>query len=171
MKIGKLSADQQQHDQCDPEVRPLPRVAESFRKASARSFGPRPLVQLSNSQGRQRHQHGDERDAVDDEGPAGPDRGNREACDGRSDHAGRIERGRVERDRVDQILVADQLTDEGLAGGRIECRSAAEQECEDIDVPQLNDVRYGQQPQRERERTHCRLRDHQQLALVENVGG
>ena len=73
-------------------------------------------------------------------------------------------------DRVGQVLVADQFRDEGLAHRRIERRGAAEQEGEDVDVPQLDDAGDGEQPQRQRQHAHRRLRGDQQLALVEMVG-
>ena len=70
-----------------------------------------------------------------------------------------------------QIIVPDQFRDEGLAYGRIERRGAAEEEREDIDVPELNDARDRQNPQRQGEGAHRRLRGDQEPALVEMIGG
>ena len=115
------------------------------------------------------NQHRDERDAVDHERPAGADPGNGDPCNRRSRHSCRIERCGVERNGVDQILIADEFANERLPCGPIERGSAAEQECKDVDLPELDDMGDRQKSKSERQNSHCGLGDHQQLALVEDV--
>ncbi|MHC2510342.1 hypothetical protein ACVII1_005580 [Bradyrhizobium elkanii] len=103
--------------------------------------------------------------------PAGADGGDDEAGDGGADHARGVERGRVQRDRIRQIGIADQLGDEGLPHRGIERCRAAEQEREGIDVPELHQPGDGENAEDECKRAHRRLSRHQQLALVEMIGG
>ena len=61
----------------------------------------------------------------------------RRPADRGADHARAVERSGVQPDRVREVSFADQLGDEGLAHRRIERGTAAEQEGEHIDVPEL----------------------------------
>ena len=163
--------DQEQHDQDRLEVRASPHIAEPLGEASLGAVRPGVRVKLGDAQEREGDQHRDEGGAVDQEGPAGADRGDDHAGDGRADHPRGVERGRVERHRIVQVVIADQFRDEGLTHRRIERRRAAEQEGEDVDVPELDDAGDGEDPQRQGESAHRRLRGDQELALIEMVGG
>jgi len=88
-----------------------------------------------------------------------------------ADHPGGVERGRVERHGVVQVGIADQFRDESLAHRRIESGGAAEQEGEDVNVPELDGAGDGQEPQDQGETAHGRLGGDEELALVEMVGG
>jgi hypothetical protein len=70
-----------------------------------------------------------------------------------------------------QVGIADQLRDESLAHRRIEGGGAAEQEGENVDVPELDGAGDGQEPQDQGETAHGRLGGDEELALVETVGG
>lgn len=66
------------------------------------------------------------------ESPCGANSGDRDARNGRADQPREIERHGVQRHRIRQIVLADQLRDEGLADQRVEGGGAAEQEGEDM---------------------------------------
>ncbi len=70
-----------------------------------------------------------------------------------------------------QVFIPDQFGDEGLAHRRIERCGAAEQEGEDVHVPELDDAGDGKRPQCQSESAHRRLCGDQQLTLIEIVGG
>ncbi len=128
-------------------------------------------MKVGQAKGAKRDQHGAERGAVDQEGPAGPERGDDETGDRGADHPRRVERGRVQRDRVRKVLIAHQFPNESLARRGVERRRRAEQEGEHIDVPELHEAGDGEKPERRRERPHRRLRGHEELALIQAVGG
>ena len=163
--------DQEQHREDRYEVRAGPDVAQPFDETSLGAMRPRYSVKVGQAKGAKRDQHGAERGAVDQEGPAGPERGDDEPGDRGADHPRRVERGRVQRDGVRQVLIADQFADEGLARRGVERRRRAEQEGEHIDVPELHEAGDGEKPERRRERPHRRLRGHEELALIQAVGG
>ena len=60
-----------------------------------------------------------------------------QAGQGRADDAGGVERGGVEADGVGEVVGADHLGDERLAGGRVEGRADAEEEGDHVDLPDL----------------------------------
>ena len=135
------------------------------------AMGPRVRAKLGDAQAGEGKEHRGEGRAVDQEGPARADRGDGQAGDGRADHPGGVERGRVERHGIVQVGIADQFRDESLAHRRIEGGGAAEQEGEDVDVPELDGAGDGQEPQDQGETAHGRLGGDEELALVEMVGG
>jgi len=169
-EVEAEGSDQEQHDQDRLEIRAAPHVAEPFGEAALGALRAGVGAKLGDAQEGEGDQHSDERSAVHQEGPAGPDRGNDQARHGRADHPRRIERGRIERYRIVQVFVPDQFGDECLPDGRIERRRTAEQEGEDVDVPELYDAGDGENPQCQRETAHRRLSGDQELSLVEMIG-
>ena len=120
-------------------------MAETFDEAAAGGDRPVLRMQLIDAKQRQRTQHRDKGSAVDQEHPAGADRGDQRAGNRRADHPGGVERGGIQRHRIGQIGVADQFGDEGLARRRVERGDATEQEGEHIDMPELNKAGDGEQ--------------------------
>ena len=76
-------------------------------------------AQILGAQARERDQHGDERQAVEQERPPHAHRCDHHARHSRADHARGVVRGGVERDGVGQVAVGDEFGDEGLAHRRI----------------------------------------------------
>ena len=136
-EIEAEGPDQEQHDQHRHEVRALPHIADPFGEAALTRWAARVRTKLGDAQAGEGNKHRGEGRAVDQEGPARADRGDGQAGDGRADHPGGVERGRVERHGIVQVGIADQFRDESLAHRRIEGGGAAEQEGEDVDVPEL----------------------------------
>ena len=128
-------------------------------------------AKLRAAQAHKRDQHRDKGDAVDQKSPPRPDRRYDQAGDGRTNHSRGIERGRIERHGIVQVRVANQFRYESLTHRRIERRSAAKQKCEDVDMPELDDARHGQQSERDGEGAHRRLRGDHEFALIEMVRG
>src|SRR5438874_1487787 len=73
--------------------------------------------------------------------------------------------------RNSMTSIAHQFRNERLAHRRIEGGGAAEQEGEDVDVPELDGAGDGEEPQDQGETAHGRLGGDEELALVEMVGG
>ncbi len=169
-EIQAKGADQEQHGQDRSEVRATPHVAEPFGEASFGAVCPGVWMKLGGTQKHEGDQHRDEGGSVDQKRPARADHGDDHAGDGWADHPRGVERGGVEGDCVVQVFVSDQLRDEGLAHRRIERGRTAEQEGEDVHVPEPDDPGNGQHPQRQGEGAHRRLRGDQQPALIEMVG-
>ena len=70
-----------------------------------------------------------------------------------------------------QVRIAHQFGHEGLTHRCVKGGGAAEQEGENVDMPELDEAGNGQDAERQREQPHSRLRRNQELALVEAVGG
>ena len=168
-EVQPEGADQEQHEADRHQIRPIQHIAEPLDEGAGRPHRARGGAQLADAQRHQREEHGGKRGAVEHEHPAGADDRDQHAGDGRADHPGERERGRVQGDRVRQIVVADEIGDEGLAHRRVEGRRAAEQQRECVDVPQPHEARHRERAERQRQDAHRRLRRDQQLAAVETV--
>src|ERR1700733_495787 len=68
-----------------------------------------------------------------------------------------------------QVLVTHQSRKKGLALGSIQCSRRAKQKRKYIDLPKMDIARDRKDSQSQRQHTHRRLSDHQELALVEMI--
>jgi hypothetical protein len=93
-----------------------------------------------------------------------------DAGDGRPDHPRRVHEHRVERHRVQQVLAADQVADEGLAGGHLEGEGDAADGRQRQQVPRLGPAAEDQHGDGGRRRGGQQLREDDQAALVDAVG-
>jgi len=123
-----------------------------------------------NANQRERAEHRDKRDGVDDEHPAGTDDGDEHARDRRPDEPGRVEGGRVERHRVRKLLGPDEVRDEGLARRRVEGVHNAEREREAVQVPELRMAEHEQEAEARGEQHQKALRDEEHPPPIEAIG-
>lgn len=82
--------------------------------------------------------HAEVGQAVDDDNLAGAGRGDQHAGHRRTYHARSIEGRGIERYRIGQIFLVDQFGDAGLPRRRIEGGNAAQQQREQVDMPELH---------------------------------
>src|ERR1700684_3180811 len=66
-----------------------------------------------------------------------------------------------------QVFVTHQSRNKGLSYGGIQCGRRAKQKRKYIDLPKTDVARDRKDSQSQRQHPHRRLRDHQELALVE----
>ncbi len=99
--------------------------------------------------------HGAVADAVEEEAERGSEDADQDAGNRRTDDPGAVEDRGVERNGVGDVLAADHLDDERLAGGHVDRVDEAEQECQHEYMPDLDDLEgdqcgenQGQQPGR-----------------------
>ena len=150
------------HHRDDAEHRAQLRVAADVAERAPQSRDePRgrialDLVQLVLSQERERGEHGEEAERIDDEADAGAERGDHGARDRGADHARAVEQPGVQRDRVRQRARPDHLVRQRLAARRVERERRAAERGEGIDDRQRRGP--GQRDDRERDRDQQRRR-------------
>lgn len=90
--------------------------------------------------------------------------------DGGPDQPRGLEVGGVQADRVAQLVLADHFGDEGLPGGVVEDGDQAEDEGDQVDVPDLHVPAQREPGEGQAGEAHGGLGEQQQLALGEAVG-
>ena len=143
----------------------LPEAAEQGRQVLPRGECDE-LARVHQPQaGEYRHEAG----GVDCEGGADAEARDQQAADAGPDDPRGIEERGVERDRVRQLVSADHLEGQLLAGRRVEHEHDPRQQGERVDHPNLDDA--GEDHSRERRRDHHpdRLRDDDRPPGVEPV--
>src|SRR3989454_1012793 len=113
--------------------------------------------------------HGDVAHAVQEEAHADAGDPDQHSRDRRADDPGGVEHGRVERDRVHEILFADELHDERLAGGNVERVDDAEEHGQHHDLPRRDPAGPHEHGQRQRLEHLQSLRPHDEATLVHAI--
>jgi hypothetical protein len=170
LEVEPKGPDQEKHQQNGFQVGPFPDIAEAFEEAPARSHRSRLNMKFAEAKQRQRTEHGDKRDRVDQEYPPGTHGGDQGAGDRRTDHARGVERCGVQRHGVRQVGFPDQLGNESVTRRRVERRDAAKQKRKRVYLPKLHEPGDGENTEAEGEGAHCRLRADQELSPVEMIG-
>src|SRR5438876_999124 len=113
--------------------------------------------------------HGDVANAIRVEAHANGGDRDQHSRDRRADDTGGVEHGRVERDRVHEILFADELHDERLAGGNVERVDDAEEHRQHHDLPRRDPAGPHEHGQRQRLEHLQSLRPHDEATLVHAI--
>ena len=112
---------------------------------------------------------------VDEDDPAGGDRspaegGDQHAGEAGADEARGVEAGGVEADRVGEVDRVDDLGHERLSRRGVEGRGRAEQEGQDVDVPDLGRARDGEEAEHRGGQRHAEVGQLEQPLLGHPVG-
>src|SRR3989441_3686227 len=113
--------------------------------------------------------HGDVAHAVQEEAHADAGDPDQHSRDRRADDPGGVEHGRVERDRVHEILFADELHDERLAGGNVERIDDAEEHRQHHHLPRRDPAGPHEHGQRQRLEHLQSLCPHDEATLVHAI--
>src|SRR6266513_3604214 len=113
--------------------------------------------------------HGDVAHAVQEEAHADAGDSDQDSRDRRADDPGGVEHGRVERDRVHEVLFADELHDERLAGGNVERIDDAEEHRQHHDLPRRDPTGPHEHGQRQRFEHLQSLCPHDEATLVHAI--
>lgn len=107
---------------------------------------------------------------VEDEALADAEGGDHDAADRRPDRPCRIDDHAVQRDRIGDVTRAHHLHHERLAARVVDGGHRPEPCGDGIHHPEFDHTREGENAEGEREHSGERLREHDQLALLEAVG-
>src|SRR6266487_4650716 len=171
-----------QHDEREPQhaeychqghQRPHPGIAPDERHGLTDALPGRGWHRARHERrephGEEAGDHGDVAHAVQEEAHADAGDPNQHSRNRRADDPGGVEHGRVERDRVHEILFADELHDERLAGGNVERVDDAEEHRQRHDLPRRDPAGPHEHGQRQRFEHLQGLRPHDELALVHPI--
>src|SRR6266702_4156600 len=171
-----------QHDEREPQhaeychqghQRPHPGIAPDERHGLTDALPGRGWHRARHERrephGEEAGDHGDVAHAVQEEAHADAGDPNQHSRNRRADDPGGVEHGRVERDRVHEILFADELHDERLAGGNVERIDDAEEHRQHHDLPRRDPAGPHEHGQRERFEHLQSLRPHDEATLVHAI--
>ncbi len=164
---GADEADQ--HDRPD-QVGAPGHIAQPLAQLALAARDAVDLVEFRGPHHQQPGERGDEGQPVEQERPAAAEGGDQHTGDGGPDQPGGLEVGGVEADGVAQLVRADHLGDEGLPGRVVEDGDQAEDEGDQVDVPDLHMAAQREHGEGEAGEAHRGLGDQQQRALGEAVG-
>ncbi len=134
------------------------------------TFGALGRVEQSRVDAEEADQHGEIADRVDAEVGPHAERGDRGACNGRTDDARQVERRRAQGDGVDEVLARHEVCDERLAHGHLDGARRPGQQRQRVDMPDLDGTGQGQDEQGARLDHGHGVDGQQRASLVDAIG-
>ena len=120
--------------------------------------------------GQKRGEDRQEAQPVDEEAPPFADPVDQQTADGRPHHPRRMEHGRIERDGIHQVRLADQVAQERLAHGDVECVHTTDGHGHRQQVADAHGAAQGQSGQGEGQHHLCALRGQKGTPPIAAVG-